>query len=58
MKAYVVSLAVGVLAGALYGVLDVKSPAPPAIALIGLLGMLAGESLITLVRHVATHVAG
>jgi XapX domain-containing protein len=58
MKAYFVSLAAGVLVGLLYTVLDVKSPAPPTIALVGLLGMLAGEHAITLVRHVATHVFG
>jgi xanthosine utilization system XapX-like protein len=27
----------------MYAVLKVRSPAPPALALIGLLGMLAGE---------------
>jgi XapX domain-containing protein len=58
MKAYFVSLAAGVLVGLLYTVLDVKSPAPPTIALVGLLGMLAGEHAITLARHLATHVFG
>ncbi len=43
MKAYVLSLCVGVLVGAIYGVLGVRSPAPPVIALLGLLGMLLGE---------------
>ena len=43
MKPYLVSLAVGVLAGALYALLRVRSPAPPVIALVGLLGMLIGE---------------
>jgi len=37
------SLAAGVLIGLLYALLKVRSPAPPALALIGLLGMLAGE---------------
>jgi XapX domain-containing protein len=46
MKAYLVSFAVGTLAGLLYSVLDVKSPAPPTIALIGLLGMLLGEQAV------------
>jgi XapX domain-containing protein len=58
MKAYVVSLAVGVLVGLLYSVMDVKSPAPPTIALVGLLGMLAGEHVLTFVRHLSTHVFG
>ena len=39
MRTYVVSLAVGVLVGIIYGLLDVRSPAPPVVALIGLLGM-------------------
>ena len=46
MKPYLVSLAVGLLAGLLYAVLKVKSPAPPTIALVGLLGMLIGEQAI------------
>lgn len=48
MQLYLLLLAVGVLAGILYGVLHVKSPAPPAIALLGLLGMATGEQLGTL----------
>jgi XapX domain-containing protein len=52
MKAYFVSLAAGMLAGLLYSVLGVRSPAPPAIALVGLLGMLAGEHLIHVGRSV------
>ena len=43
MKIYVVSLAAGILVGLVYAVLQVRSPAPPAIALVGLLGMLIGE---------------
>jgi XapX domain-containing protein len=50
MKAYLVSLAVGVAVGLIYNVLSVKSPAPPTIALVGLLGMLGGEHLIPLLR--------
>ena len=45
MKLYVLSCAVGLLVGIIYGVLDVKSPAPPVVALIGLLGMLGGEQI-------------
>jgi xanthosine utilization system XapX-like protein len=29
----------------------VRSPAPPVIALVGLLGMLLGEQVVPLVRH-------
>jgi XapX domain-containing protein len=43
MKPYLVSLAVGVLVGGIYALLRVRSPAPPVIALVGLLGMLIGE---------------
>lgn len=39
------SLGVGLLAGMIYSVVRVRSPAPPAIALIGLLGILAGEAI-------------
>lgn len=46
MKPYLLSLAAGVLVGVIYALLRVKSPAPPAIALIGLLGMLIGEQLV------------
>jgi XapX domain-containing protein len=40
----------GVLVGAIYGLLGVKSPAPPTIALIGLLGMLLGEQAVPVAR--------
>jgi XapX domain-containing protein len=43
MKPYLVSLAVGLAVGLLYSLLGVRSPAPPAVALLGLLGMLLGE---------------
>lgn len=45
MKMLAVSFAVGVLVGTLYGVIRVKSPAPPIVALLGLLGMVLGEQL-------------
>jgi XapX domain-containing protein len=43
MKALLISFVVGLLVGVLYGVIRVKSPAPPIIALVGLLGMVLGE---------------
>lgn len=43
MKPYLISLAVGLGVGLLYSVLGVRSPAPPVVALLGLLGMLIGE---------------
>jgi XapX domain-containing protein len=48
---YVISLAIGLCVGGLYGVLGVRSPAPPVVALIGLLGILLGEQLVPLIRH-------
>ncbi len=45
MKAYLISLAVGLLVGVIYSLLNVRSPAPPMIALIGLLGILVGEQI-------------
>ncbi|GLS88462.1 membrane protein [Cypionkella aquatica] len=51
MKIYLLSLAVGLLVGAIYGLLNVRSPAPPVIALVGLLGILLGEQIPPLLRH-------
>jgi len=42
---YLLSLAIGLFVGVIYGALDFRSPAPPAIALVGLMGMLLGEKL-------------
>jgi XapX domain-containing protein len=39
-------LSVGVLAGAFYAGVRVRSPAPPLVALIGLLGIWLGEHLV------------
>lgn len=52
--AYLISLGAGVLAGCVYGLLNVRSPAPPLIALCGLLGILLGEQAVPLVRHLMT----
>ncbi len=46
MKAMVISFAVGLMVGVVYALLRVKSPAPPLVALAGLLGMVWGEQLI------------
>jgi len=51
MKPYLLSLGAGLLVGVLYSLLNVRSPAPPAIALIGLLGILLGEQAIPVARH-------
>lgn len=47
---YVLSLGVGVGVGIIYGLVSVRSPAPPIIALLGLLGMLAGEAVVQWIR--------
>ncbi|MBT2333067.1 DUF1427 family protein [Variovorax paradoxus] len=52
MKTYVVSLALGLLVGVIYALFQVRSPAPPVIALVGLLGILLGEQIPPLVRQV------
>jgi XapX domain-containing protein len=45
MKALFVSFAVAFGVGVIYGPVRVKSPAPPIVALRGLLGMVFGEQL-------------
>ncbi|CAB3763652.1 hypothetical protein GQ57_13975 [Burkholderia sp. MSh2] len=51
MKPYFLSLLAGILAGVIYGALGVNAPAPPVVALLGLLGMLAGEQILPLARR-------
>ena len=50
MMPYLISLAVGLFVGMLYGLLDVKSPAPPFVALVGLMGMLIGELALPVIK--------
>jgi XapX domain-containing protein len=45
MKVLLLSFLVGLGVGVLYGLIRVKSPAPPIVALLGLLGMVLGEQL-------------
>jgi XapX domain-containing protein len=52
MKMYLISLSVGVLVGVIYSLLQVRSPAPPLVALVGLLGILAGEQAIPVGKQV------
>lgn len=51
MKPYILSLAAGLLVGGVYSLLGVRSPAPPAIALVGLLGILLGEQALPLAKR-------
>ena len=51
MKPYLLSAAVGLLVGVIYALFNVRSPAPPVIALVGLLGILAGEQIPPLIKR-------
>lgn len=50
MKVLLISFVVGLGVGVLYGLVRVKSPAPPIVALVGLLGMVLGEQIGTWVH--------
>ena len=51
MRVYLVSLGAGLLVGIVYSLLNVRSPAPPVVALVGLFGILLGEQIIPVARH-------
>lgn len=59
MRVYLLSLGAGLLVGILYSLLNVRSPAPPVVALVGLLGILVGEQVIPVAKHmmVGSHLA-
>ena len=48
---YLVSLLMGAAVGIAYGLVQVRSPAPPLIALVGLFGMVVGEQAIDMAKH-------
>jgi XapX domain-containing protein len=50
MKLYLMSLGAGLLVGVIYALIDVRSPAPPVIALVGPFGILIGEQIPPLVK--------
>ncbi|MGO4671359.1 XapX domain-containing protein [Bosea sp. 2YAB26] len=52
MKPYLLALGAGLLVGIIYSLLNVRSPAPPVVALIGLLGILAGEQIVPIAKRV------
>lgn len=54
MKPYLLSLGAGLLVGVLYSLMGVRSPAPPTIALLGLLGMLLGEQMVPVAKRLVT----
>lgn len=51
MKPYLLALGAGLIVGVVYSLLNVRSPAPPVIALIGLLGILAGEQIVPIAKR-------
>lgn len=51
MSPYLLSTLVGLGVGVAYGLLGVRSPAPPVIALLGLLGILLGEQAVSFVKR-------
>ncbi|AJX13251.1 XapX domain-containing protein [Burkholderia ubonensis] len=57
MKIYVLSLLAGVLVGVIYSLLHVRSPAPPLVALVGLLGILAGEQIVPVAKQMLSGTA-
>ena len=54
MKIYLLSLGAGLLVGVIYSLLNVRSPAPPLVALVGLLGILAGEQIVPVAKQMMT----
>jgi XapX domain-containing protein len=51
VKMYLLSLGAGILVGIVYSLLNVRSPAPPLVALVGLLGILLGEQAIPVAKR-------
>jgi XapX domain-containing protein len=51
MKPYLLSLGAGLLVGIVYALINVRSPAPPIVALVGLFGILLGEQIPTLAKR-------
>ncbi|MAW98779.1 MAG: XapX domain-containing protein [Sphingomonas sp.] len=51
MKPYFIALAAGLLVGIIYGLMGVRSPAPPLVALVGLFGILIGEQVVPVAKR-------
>lgn len=51
MKPYLLALGAGLLVGVIYGLINVRSPAPPVVALVGLLGILLGEQAVPVAKR-------
>ena len=57
MKMYLAAAGAGLLVGVIYSLLQVRSPAPPLVALIGLLGILVGEQIVPVGRQMLAGLA-
>lgn len=57
MRMYLLSAGAGVLVGVIYSLLQVRSPAPPLVALVGLLGILVGEQFVPLGKQMVAGLA-
>ena len=51
MTGYLVSLLTGLVVGVAYGLVEVRSPAPPMIALVGLFGMVLGQQAVDMAKR-------
>jgi XapX domain-containing protein len=51
MRVYLLLLGAGLLVDIIYSLLNVRSPAPPVVALVGLFGILIGEQIA---KHMLT----
>src|SRR5271165_2523153 len=57
MTGYFVSLLMGLVVGVAYALVQVRSPAPPPIAPVGLLAMVLGEKVVDIAkRHLPSQV--
>ncbi|WP_299971259.1 DUF1427 family protein [uncultured Roseobacter sp.] len=54
---HLLSLGVGIFVGGIYGLVSVRSPAPPIILLSGLLGILANEAAVRWLKGHAQPIA-
>ena len=52
---YLISLLAGIGVGIAYALIGVRSPAPPLIALIGLLGIVLGETGTAMLKQHLAH---
>jgi XapX domain-containing protein len=51
MAGFIASLLMGLAVGVAYALAGIRSPAPPLVALVGLLGIVLGEQAVALAKH-------